>query len=114
MIYSREDAISANRRNGGHFFDPDTMRSFQSRVSENVYPVANGAIIVTSEKDRPWYGSYGYSPGAWEGRRRYTVRKVTDAGEVEEVSEFGEYASASGAHARAAREAKNETQDAAR
>src|SRR4051812_13913442 len=43
----------------GHFFSPDTMRFFKSRVLETLY--GKGRVFVTSEKD-------GDNP------RRYTVR----------------------------------------
>lgn len=101
-----------------HFFDKDTMRFFGSRVSETVYPTADGTYFVTSERDKPVYLSSGLSLGAWDGQRRYTVRycaakpqKVTrngytytvQRGELVETSEdaFGRYSSWSGAHSAA-------------
>ena len=42
--------IEANRRKGGHFFDPKTMRAFQSRVLDTVYEGPGGIFFVTSER----------------------------------------------------------------
>jgi hypothetical protein len=62
---------------GSHFFDKDTMRAFGSRLHDPVYPAKFGTFFVTSEKDRAMTYSDGtHSRGAWDGRRRYTVRFV--------------------------------------
>ena len=45
-----EDIREANRRKGGHFFDPKTMRAFQSRVLDTVYEGPGGIFFVTSER----------------------------------------------------------------
>lgn len=43
------DVEEANRRAGQHFFSPDTMRFFKSRVHSALY---GGRFFVTSEKDQ--------------------------------------------------------------
>jgi hypothetical protein len=88
------------RRNwaiGGHWFDPDTMRFFGTRVHEQVY---GDGFFVTSERD-------GYGPhNAWGGARRFTVRRAGADGHITTVGEFGGYASRTGAHAAARRYAE--------
>ncbi len=84
------DGIAAHKDNGGHFFDPLTMRFFRSRVGRRIY---GGQYFVTSERD-----GFSLNP------RRYTVRKFTGPdGDVETVGEFQQYASRSGAIAAAKR-----------
>ena len=57
---------------GSHFFTRDTMKFFNSRLANDVYPTKFGTFFVTSERDNPFLDN----PGAWEGQRRYTVRFV--------------------------------------
>jgi hypothetical protein len=65
MHHDINDVIDANRRAGQHFFSPDTMRFFQSRLCGNLI---GGRFFVTSEK----------SP---QGTRAYSVREARpDAG----------------------------------
>ena len=71
------EVIQCVQFTGSHFFDKDTMRGFQSRLHDPVYPAKFGTFFITSEKDRPMTYSDGtYSRGAWDGHRRYTVRFV--------------------------------------
>jgi hypothetical protein len=86
----------ANNQLGHHFFDRDTLRFFSSRVHDDLY---GGRYFVTSERDES-YGSFG---AAWDGERRYTIRKANPDGSIETVGQFGQYGSRSGAHAAAAR-----------
>jgi hypothetical protein len=65
----------ANHTSGGHWFEPDTMRFFRSRVSGPV--IAN--MFVSSEDDR------------LGGGRRYTIRQVRDDGDISTVGEFQQY-----------------------
>lgn len=74
------------RAHSGHFFDPDTMRFFSSRIVDD-YPIG-GRFLRTTEQDRH---------GAWGGRRRCTLRVVTTNGDIESVGEFGEFDTAAGA-----------------
>jgi hypothetical protein len=71
-----------------HFFDPDTLRWWGSRVSSKLY---GGRFFVTSELS------------FCRDDRRYTVRFACDDGTVETIGEFRKYASWSGAHAAARR-----------
>lgn len=110
---------------GSHFFSPDTMRGFKSRMSDTIYPTEDGAYFVTSERDRGMWLSNGWTPGAWDGMRRYTVRfcaakpftwthhgqeYTAVRGELLRTSgeDFGKYASRAGAHATAKRMAASQ------
>lgn len=73
---------AANARAGFHFFDPDTLRFFGSRIGGTLY---GGRYFVTSERD-----PHGV---AWNGERRYTVRAVESDGRVHTVGAFGAYGS---------------------
>jgi hypothetical protein len=79
----------ANYYAGQHFFEPDTMRFFSSRVLDGVY---GGRYFVTSE--RRGFDDY---------RRAYTVRVARDNGQVETVGDFLDFASSAAAHRRAAK-----------
>lgn len=47
-IFSVDDI---KRKHSGHFFSPDTMRFFASRLIQDVFPTNKGAVyFVTSEK----------------------------------------------------------------
>lgn len=75
------------RSSGGHFFDRDTMRFFNSRVMrERLYNATTTDVyFVTSEVD--FYGR----------DRRYTVRVLRAEGSIDEVGAFRQYASRNGA-----------------
>lgn len=80
-----------NARNGMHFFSPDTLRFFRSRVSARIYRRADGrrAYFVTSEKARGC-------------PRRYTVRYTDDGGAtIHTAGKFQGFARSHTAHARA-------------
>lgn len=68
-----------NRRPDGHFFDPDTMRFFRSRIGSHV-EANNRYYFVTSEQFKPSHGA----PAA----RRYTARVMDLDGNVEEIGQF--------------------------
>jgi hypothetical protein len=72
MHHDINDVIDANRRAGQHFFSPDTMRFFQSRLCGNLI---GGRFFVTSEA----------APNA---PRRYTVREAQADGSVRAVGDF--------------------------
>ena len=82
-IYSMIDIRRAAENHGSHWFSPDALRFFNSRISNKVYNGSNGVFFVSSEK-------YAGEP------RRYTVREfckdlsVADAPRVyiETVNEF--------------------------
>ena len=68
----------ANASRGHHFFEPATMRFFNSRILSRVYA---GRLFVTSERRE------AYCP------RLYTIRAMADDGAVFTVGEFQQYAS---------------------
>ena len=73
---SVEDIKAAHAARGGHFFDPDSMRFFNSKVSGQVI---NGRHFVTSERfdqDSP---------------RQYTIREAKPDGSIDTVGDFGGY-----------------------
>lgn len=73
---------AANAAAGYYFFSHETMRSFGSRVSDDVI---QECLFITSERDRMGH--------AWNGARRYTVRRFDpETGSIETVSEFGQFA----------------------
>lgn len=78
------------RQHGSHFFDPDTMRFFRSRVGDKMYPAPDGIYFVTSEQ-------YDAS-----SPRLYTVRFMNEKGDISTIGEFQGYATGKAA----AREAK--------
>lgn len=64
----------ANRRAGQHWFEPDTMRFFSSRVGETVY---GGRFFISSEVPP-------------NGRGAYTIRVAADDGHIETVEPDGD------------------------
>jgi hypothetical protein len=102
-VFRDIDAIVAeSKRLSSHWFSPDAMRFFNSRVHPDVY---GGRFFVSSER------------AGWDRPRRYTVRMVAlhvsdDGAEsftMDAIDETGNgngfqrFASRSGAHAAAAR-----------
>jgi len=92
---------AANRNLGHYFFERDTMRFFQTRIGSTLY---GGRYFVTSERDE----AYGSISAAWDGQRRYTVRRANGDGSITTVGEFGQYASSATANAAADRMAREE------
>lgn len=83
---------AANRNHGGYFFSPDSMRFFNSRVSEKVHQGPGGIYFVTSEQ--------------FDARstRLYTVRRFDPSGKgIDTVGEFQQHSTSRQAHAEAAR-----------
>ncbi len=68
----------ANKAAGYHFFSPDSLRFFGSRVLPTVYA---GNVFITSE-----YTNWDRSD------RAYTVRRLESDGTIETVGEFLGYA----------------------
>jgi hypothetical protein len=97
-----------NAESGQHWFSPDTMRFFRSRVGDTVYAHPEGWLFVSSERFETHYPRYHTEP------RRYTVRIMLPNGHVETLNASGQidsdgfqlFASSSGAHAAARRIAK--------
>ena len=65
--YTIRDIKRMNKNSGLHWFSPDTMRFFRSRVGDKVYQGNGGVYFISSEQ---FVGSDGRS-----GERMYTVRK---------------------------------------
>lgn len=76
------EVIVANKAAGENWFEPKTMSWFSSRLETDLI---NGRYFVTSEQDN--------TGGAWDGQRRYTIRRANDDGSIDTVGEFGQYAS---------------------
>jgi len=77
----------ANQQSYGHFFQPDTMRFFKSRIKDRVY---GGNMFITSERGP-------------SGPRVFTVRKITKAGHIKTHGDFQKYATAAAAERAIAR-----------
>lgn len=75
---------------GRHWFDPDTLRFFRSRLPQQVYrsgtynQPGRYAYFVTSEENRGMSRTY---PRAWSVRRYdYNERDISTIGEFQEWS----------------------------
>jgi len=79
-----------NKRGGFFFFEPDTMKFFNSRIEGNIaFVKGNNAYFITSEQ----------RPNS-EEPRRYTVRRANlKSGDIETEGDFQEYGKASQAMA---------------
>jgi NADP-dependent 3-hydroxy acid dehydrogenase YdfG len=79
-IYSMEDLIKDYyRKTTGHFFDRGSMKFFNSRIGQDVYPAKELIYFVTSER-------FEQDP------RRYTVRSYNvQTGDIDTIGEFQEY-----------------------
>lgn len=79
MFTELDQVVEASRANGHHWFSPDTMRYFGTRLES---PLIQGRWFITSECQDD-----ATMP------RMYTVRLVTDdRGTIETVGEFMAYA----------------------
>jgi hypothetical protein len=78
-----------------HWFDPASMRYFNSRLGQTVYPVQGGALFISSERF-----DYG-SP------RLYSVRSCTWDGCIDTVGKFQEFSTSTAAHSAASRLVKS-------
>lgn len=66
-----------NEETGQHWFKPDTLRFFKSRVYSPVYTLPDGsALFVSSEKNE------------WNDPRLYTVRHATMDGNINSIGDF--------------------------
>lgn len=77
---SMDDVRRANQQLGHHWFDADTLRGFKSRVGKTLY---GGRYFISSENG---------GPHIWNGKRRYSVRRVNPNGSIDTVGEFGQFA----------------------
>lgn len=78
----REDA----KARGSHWFDPDTMRFWRSRVLRGVMTTADGSSLFVSSEATP------------EGHRAYSVRRYRE-GRMDTLGDFMGYATAAQARA---------------
>lgn len=69
------DIKKANKNNGGHFFEKDTLRFFQSKVYDEVY---QGKYFITSERFQ-------------NEATKYTVRQCDEEGDISTVGKFQAY-----------------------
>ena len=103
----RATLIALYKRTGGHFFDTDSMRFFNSRVSERVYQVGGHNnkkpaeyVFVTSERNEGsyWSNSAGEYIHYDEGRK-YTVRHWNGTStSIESVPDFQSFETREAAH----------------
>ena len=82
--------IRENKANGYHFFSPDTMRVWGTRVHSELY---SGCVFVTSDR-------------TFDGGRAYSVRITCKDGSVHTV-DMGKYRTRSQAHSVAKRLGKD-------
>ena len=94
MFRTISEIREANRAAGGHFFDPDAMRFFRSRIAPGVI---GGRYFISSEQFCPTM----FADGPCHPRR-YTIRTVDDAGRIDfETPEHGHFATLAEARAAA-------------
>ncbi len=80
--YSIEEIIETNKRAYMHFFEPATLRFFNSRVGSDVFSGPGGIFFITSERFNR------------ESRRMYTVRQFDPCtGDVSTVKGFQKFLS---------------------
>ncbi len=79
------DIKRANKALGHYFFEPDTMRFFNSRVGSKVY---GGRYFITSEQREPY--PYRDMSGNLQPatERRYTIREAMPDGSISTVGDF--------------------------
>jgi hypothetical protein len=83
MTYnSMTDVRRANANRGHHWFDPETLQFFRSRVGRTLY---GGRYFISSEQNKGYYPEYYCYP------RMYTVRVVNADGSIDTVGEFQAY-----------------------
>ena len=97
IIYSIDEVKKAAK---GFFFEPDTMRSFSSRVLSDVFDGPNGCFFVTSEKFRGFRCEN--KPRLYTVRRLDRVTGLVDTAPGHEFQEFKSRTGALGAARRAA------------
>lgn len=82
---------AANLRNRGSWFDPETMRAFSSKIETGV---VHGRFFVSSKRDEEGLTIRGEKIYAWDGERRYSIRRADAHGRIETVGNIdGGYSS---------------------
>jgi len=89
-----EQIKQANQNAGHHWFEPGSMRFFNSRFSSVVHHGPGGVFFVSSERQDH------------EHPRLYTVRQALKSGAITTEGEFQAYQSMSGAQGAAAKLAR--------
>lgn len=84
-----EEVKQVDRDHKNHFFDADTIRFFNSRVSDRAYKVGDKAYFITSERSK-----IGNQPRKWSIR----VIDLT-TGNIRTVGQFQEFNSSKEAKA---------------
>lgn len=87
------------RANGSHWFDPDTMRFFGSKIEPKVFEGPGGIYFVSSEQPP-------------HGKRSWTVRKFTPPDDINTVGELCGHATREEAHLAAKEAAQGQTDEA--
>lgn len=75
-ITSSDDVRAVADRSGSHFFDPDTMRFFNSRLLEGVYPAVSNVGSRWETHEGSQFAFVTSDSNEWEGRK-YSVRILT-------------------------------------
>jgi hypothetical protein len=75
-ITNSDDVRAVANGAGSHFFDPDTMQFFESRLLEGVHPAASNAVNRWESREGSQFAFVTSESNEWEGRK-YTVRILT-------------------------------------
>jgi hypothetical protein len=94
MMVSMDDV---RRKHSGHWFDPDTLRFFRSRVGSTAHESEDRRyrFFVSSEQFR-YTDPYTYRE--YRDARRYSVRVQGPDGSIDTVGEFQGYSSSRAAN----------------
>lgn len=79
MFYTIQAIKDANKAAGYHFFDPDTLRFFDSRILGGV--IGDGYFVTSERCD-------------YDSPRLYTVRRANANGSIDRVGEFQQFKTA--------------------
>lgn len=72
-----KEAKAISKANGGHFFDPQAMRFFNSKIESELI---EGRYFITSER---------YST---DEPKLYTIRQISDTGQIlDDIGSFQEH-----------------------
>ena len=80
MFNNITEVKKANKENGQHFFDRNTLAFFGSKVYPDLYTVAGRQFFITSEDNFN------------RTEKGYTIREAMPDGDIETISEFLQYA----------------------
>ena len=85
MFYNIEQVKEANKIINHYFFSKSTMQFFKSKISSGIIHKNNKMYFISSEQMQ-------YSDGFREDRK-YTIRIVSENGEVNTIGEFQQFKS---------------------